>query len=374
MILLTVIAAAAMSLLPPPAADAAPAPSARLIDTASVDIETHTIKTPRFQIVHTDRSAGAARYLAKEIEQIRDDIANTIGRDWKSTTEVRLGFDRREYEALALPNGAPPPWAVALAYPKANIILVNAPSLSAGDGQATLRHELVHVALGQLGDEWPHWFQEGLAQHLTGERMYRFDHFVTMTQAVATERIFNFDDLSRRFPSSPDDVAIAYAQSAAFIRFLVDRHGSAAFGVMIDRVGAGDAFEKAFGIAFRAPLSTEERAFRAGLGWRYPAWALALAAGTPLWIGIGFLLVGAYFKRRQSYEQWKTERRRIETLEDLALYLTQSTDTPMNDDGRLEVHASFGGVQRRPWFVSVFQVLSIEPSRAADARFRRPGT
>ena len=32
-----------------------------------------------------------------------------------------------------------------------------------------LRHELAHVALGQFSPVWPRWFQEGVAQHLTGE-------------------------------------------------------------------------------------------------------------------------------------------------------------------------------------------------------------
>ena len=122
---------------------------------------TGEVSTPRFRIVHTQAATGAAKALSEQIEPLRGQIAQVLGRDWDGITEVRLGMGREEYEALALPGGAPPSWAVALAYPDVNIILIDAHSLVKGDGQSTLRHELVHIALGRLGKNWPRWFTKG---------------------------------------------------------------------------------------------------------------------------------------------------------------------------------------------------------------------
>ena len=187
--------ALALLVAPPPAPEAEQLqmPSSGPITAQSM--QTAEVRTPRFRIVHTPRARGAAEYLARDIENVRDDIAALLGRDWPGITEIRVGFGREEYEAMALPGGHPPSWAVALAYPGQNLVLVEAHSLINGEGPLTLRHELVHAALGQFGAGWPHWFQEGLAQELTGERKWHVAQVATLTRAVTQDRVFFFDDL-----------------------------------------------------------------------------------------------------------------------------------------------------------------------------------
>ncbi len=294
--------------------------------------KTQTLKTPRFTLVYTEQAAGPARFLAGKLEAVRDEVAKAVGRDWPGVTEVRLGFGREEYEALAVPGQRPPPWAVALAYPERNLVLVEAHSLAQGDGQVTLRHELVHVALGQLGKGWPHWYQEGLAMELTLERKFRFSQFATLAEAVAMDRIYAFDDLSQSFPLRPDDVEIAYAQSAAFVEFLRERHGTQAFGLLIDRVQAGDPFETAFGVAFHSSPWVEEKAFRRELQLKYPWWPIFLAGGSLVWFLTALLLVVAVFKRRHEVSLHRLEQARIERLEDLGQVLLDAHERPANND------------------------------------------
>ncbi len=356
---------------PPPAdAEAFAIPSAGL--GLAGQVTTATLPTPRFRIVHTPRAKGAAEYLARDVEALRDDVARLVGRDWPGVTELRLGFGREEYEALALPGQHPPSWAVALAWPDANVVLVEAHSLIQGDGQLTLRHELVHVALGQLGRGWPRWFQEGLAQELTGERKFRVEHFATLTRAVAQDRVFRFEDLADGFPRYPDDVAIAYAQSVAFVEFLRDRHGPWAFRLLIDRVSEGDAFEKAFGIAFRSPLSVEEKAFRDELPRRYPWWPLLLSGGTLLWVIASGLLVVGYVRRRRALSRWHAEQLRVETLQELARSLLARA--PANDDLSWDLLPLEGTPM--PWVVSAvrFHSLPGDAPPPAEAPARARGT
>src|SRR5581483_4493504 len=151
---------------------------------------TTELDTPRFKILHTERATQAAKLLAEEIEVRRDEIRDVLGRDWDGVTEVRVGWGRQEYEALAPFGTTPPSWAQALAWPDENVVLIEAQSLTKGDGQETLRHELIHVALGRLGKAWPRWFQEGLAQHLTGERFFSVDGYTTLARAGSADRVF----------------------------------------------------------------------------------------------------------------------------------------------------------------------------------------
>ncbi len=278
---------------------------------------TGEVNTPRFRIVHTQAATGAAKVLSEQIEPLRDQIQQVLGRDWDGTTEIRLGMGRAEYEALALPGGAPPSWAVALAYPDANIILVNAHSLVQADGQRTLRHELVHVALGRLGHNWPRWFHEGLAQQVTGEQRFSVAHYATLARAVNLDRVFRFEDLSEGFPDLPQDVEIAYAQSASFVAWLHDKHGQKGFGQLVDGVRAGEPFETSFGKAFRTSLSLEEKAFLAELPGRYPLWPV-IATGTTMWVALAGLVVWAYFRRRTKVIALRAEQAAQEAADDAA--------------------------------------------------------
>ncbi len=364
MSLLAPLLALSLMVAPPPAPDAEPLliPSTGVVTAA--ELQTEVITTPRFRLVHTARAKGAARVLARDIEAIRDDIAALLGRDWPGVTEIRLGFGREEYEGLALPEGKPPSWAIALAYPGRNIMLVEAHSLVNDEGPLTLRHELVHVALGQFGHVWPHWFQEGLAQELTGERKWRMEQVATLTRAVTQDRVFDFDDLTAHFPAYPDDVEIAYAQSAAFVEFLRDRHGSYAFQRLIDRVEGGDGFEKAFGVAFFVPLSMEQEAFKKDLPRRYPWWPLLLSGGTLVWVVTSVLVVMAWVRRRRAVKELRAEQLRVETLHEAARGLLGNVAA--NDDLDPFEDLPFEGTPM-PWVVNIVQFVEPAPGQARSS-------
>lgn len=278
---------------------------------------TGEVTTPRFRIVHTQAATGAAKVLSTQIEPLRDQIQQVLGRDWDGITEVRLGMGREEYESLALPGMTPPSWAVALAYPEPNIILVNAHSLVQGDGQQTLRHELVHVALGRLGRGWPRWFHEGLATMVTGEQRYSVSQYATLARAVSQQKVFRFEDLADGFPDLPGDVEIAYAQSAAFVAWLHDRYGREGFGALVDGVRRGEPFEMAYGKAFHTSLSQDEKVFSAELPGRYPLWPV-IATGTTMWVVLAGLVVVAYFRRKQKVAALRAEQAAQEAAEDAA--------------------------------------------------------
>jgi len=264
---------------------------------AEAPIVSGELDTPRFRILHTARAKGAARKLADEVESTRSYFDKVLGRDWPGTTEIRVGFGRQEFSALALPGDRPPDWSRAYSYPKENIIVLEASSLSEADGNTILRHELLHVALGQLGGDWPHWFHDGLAMFLTGQR-HSLAQYAALFQAVQQDRIFSFQDLKDRWPEQPTDVQIAYAQSVSFVDFLVERHGLAALGELIDGVvDDGRSFETAFAKAFKASLWFEETAWRAQLPSRY-SWLPLLTNSSVLWALLALACIAASLRLR----------------------------------------------------------------------------
>jgi len=268
-----------------------------LIPAPRPEAITGELETARFRILHTRRSESAARELAERIEQARDSLRHFLGRDWPGVTEIRIGADREEMAALALPGGTPPSWAVALAYPSHNVILLNASTISGAEGVDTLWHELSHVALGRLGQGWPRWFQEGLAVHLTGSR-FDTQRYTTLFQAVRADRVLGFPDLARGWPTLPRDVQVAYAQSADFVGWLSARHGPEGIARLVDHVAQGDGFEIAFAKAFQSTLTQEVQAWSEGLPGRF-GWLPVATTGT-LVMGLAALIcVAAWVRRRR---------------------------------------------------------------------------
>jgi hypothetical protein len=299
--------------------------------------KTEVLTTPRFRIHYTPRAQRSAQVLALEIEKARDEFETALGRDWPGVTDVRLGFDREEFDALA-EGGRAPGWAVALAYPSLNVILVEAHALTTPAGPQTLRHELAHVALGQLGKDWPRWFHEGLAMHLTGDR-FSVNQYSTMFRAVTQERLFSFEHLAESWPDVPSDVEIAYAQSESFVAYLADQHGPRGLGRLLDGVGAGEPFETSFGKAFRTSLWLEELAWKQELPSRYSWWPI-ITGGSTLWLVIALISVLAYLRRRSQRTAALQRMDLEETIEldlihlplaDSAGFVPLSTDAAITD-------------------------------------------
>jgi len=307
------------------------------------------VVTPHFRIAYTARSEGAARALATRIENVRESFRRTLGRDWPGTTEIRLGLGREEYVALAL-GAPPPPWAVALAYPGHNVLLFEAASLTNEDGFSILTHELSHAALGQLGKGWPHWFQEGLAMRLAGER-FAIHQYTTMFAAIQQERIRPFSDLRDGWPSHPTDAQIAYAQSLSFVDFLVENEkgGPEKLGALLDDMRKGDPFETAFARAFGVSMDLHEQDWRGELKLRY-AWLPFSVANSLMWIGSAGLCVAAFVVRRA---------RKAKRLEELA-----AEDAAEDEALRLEAEAK-----------AQAQALAFDPYTygAPDDRSHPPG-
>src|SRR5262249_48425305 len=182
-------------------------------------------------------------------------------------------------------------------------------------------HELSHVALGQLGGAWPNWFQEGLAKYLTGERG-SLTEYAALFRAVRQDKIFRFEDLSDQWPDQPSDVELAYAQSVAFVAFLIDRHGLEDLGKLIDGVAHGSPFETEFAKAFKTSLSLEQTAWRNQLPVRYP-WLPILTNETTLWAGLALVCVVAFWRLRSQRRKRRAAAEAAELAESAALLLSR---------------------------------------------------
>lgn len=261
----------------------------------------------RVLVVPGPGAQGLAESLAPTADQDRDSVAADLGRDWDGHTEVRVALDEASFRTL-LPKGAAVPfWAEGVAFPELNLVVLRG---APGDprARATLRHEFSHLALGQLGRGVPRWFLEGLATLRAGDAWSR--RGPSLVRAALTSHIFHFSELSDGFPAGSSDAELAYAQSADFVSWLVDRNGDEAIHGLLRDMVAGATFEHAFTAHFGAPPQVLELQWSKSLE-RWELVALLLTQTELWWVLLATVFalaaVRVRARRRELMEQMARE-------------------------------------------------------------------
>ena len=129
-----------------------------------------------------------------------------------------------------------PLWAVGVAYPEQNIIVLLSPRAIKGsriDLIDVFAHEFSHIALGRAltGVKVPVWLNEGLA--IYEAREWTFSRISVLTKASLTDRLIPLPILTLSFPAEEEPAELAYAESFMFISFLINKVGREAFHRLI---------------------------------------------------------------------------------------------------------------------------------------------
>jgi hypothetical protein len=228
-------------------------------------------------------------------------------------TRVRIARTPSQMSELA-PTGFPPPaYATGVAYPAlrvAILCLLNPGTWDASDLVELMRHELTHVALADATAEHPvaRWFNEGLAIRESGELPWQ--RRLALMDASAAHRLLPLAELERTFPEDARGVALAYAESADFVQFLMREPDRARFGSLLERIRGDIPFERALDDAYGIDLRRLEYEWREDVSRRYSLLPLITGGGV-LWTFVVALSVLAWASRRgrakAKLAQWATE-------------------------------------------------------------------
>ncbi len=285
-----------------------------LVSTARAD----PLKTAHLTFVPGPGATNTAEALAQGGETDWMSVMADLGRDVDANIEVRVALDESTFRSMLPPSANVPAWAAGVAFPKLKLAVLR---ISPSDNKARgiLRHELSHVAVGILtGDQIPHWFLEGLATIRAGDAWERKGP--SLVQAALSEGLFSFDHLAETFPTRPADAELAYAQSADFVQFLVDRSGEASVPQALREVVNGASFDVAMMRVYGATPRVLENEWRRSLA-RWEILVRFMTGRDLLWTAITFLFLIAAWRmrqRRQAHLRYMEQEEHLEALRALA--------------------------------------------------------
>jgi hypothetical protein len=278
--------------------------------------------TGRISVLAEPGLEGVAHDLADSAERELDRIAaDLVDLPAPRAISVHLVRDAQDLAAVAPAGRGAPAWAIGVAYPDLGVISI---ALRRGatlaDPQATLRHELAHIALGAaLGHRAPHWLHEGFAYQHSGE--WSWERTETLAGMAWAGGIIPLDQLDQTFPQEEMPANRAYAESYDFVGYLSrrgrweDEHDDGdrwPFRRFLRELGHGSDLDAAAVRAFGKPLHPLFDEWRSNLGSRYMLMPIGLL-GLVMWILCAILLGLAWWRRRrqnqQRLAQWDLEER-----------------------------------------------------------------
>lgn len=214
----------------------------------------------------------------------------------------------------SLTSGGAPDWAAGVAIPDLRRIILPPPTASAIFGQPliTLRHELVHLALGDWSrDPPPRWFNEGYATWVSGG--WDETSGWQLRAALLLGNLPPLHTLELGWPGRQGQARLAYLLSASAVSYLAESRGDAAFTRFMTAWREGDDFDAAFRNTFLVTSGQFEDEWRDMVRRRY-GWLLALSQFAVFWIGVIVLLLILSSKRRERRRERLEELRREEYM------------------------------------------------------------
>lgn len=212
--------------------------------------------------------ADLAARLTAEADEMLADAHDWLGLDRgeRSIPQPQAGHllwvrDRDEL-ARALGRDEVPEWYAAVALPLQGRMIM-AVGVAGGENRlrATLRHEIVHHAMGALSPEVfrkiPSWFHEGLAEAYSGE-IYLGEVGVSLAWRANNGALSSLRTFADGFPPEPLRAAEGYALGHAFVQRLIRVHGLPVIGEILERMRLGDNLDQALLATTRLSLIEHE--------------------------------------------------------------------------------------------------------------------
>lgn len=183
--------------------------------------------------------ADLRRSLLAYLEETYNDLSRQFGDAPRQSIVVILYTDQAFFDVTKAPS-----WMGALNDGKLRIPLRGA-DMASGELARVLRHELAHSFVNALSrGRAPVWLHEGIAQHLEGKSISPSGR--VLARGFSTGHYIPLNGLEGSFTTfSPDEAAIAYAESLAFVEYIVDTYGFSDIVRILHRIAEGSSTETA---------------------------------------------------------------------------------------------------------------------------------
>lgn len=280
---------------------------------ADMQGETRGVFTARYRSADSGKIDG----IFRTIEDATQVIRNELGISMREPVNIVLARGSDDFERWA--GREIPDWALAIARTAGAdggivIDMSRTTPFLENNLHLVLRHELAHIALGQVerqaGRQFPLWFHEGTAVRISGGR-----HFTDRRPFIIAAAHGNqpaLSDIEKSFPADRNSAEIAYLAAESFINFLASRCKDDSLSSIIDHFRDSGDIESSIEYATGSSLAELEMAWRekhrSNFPWLVTFWrSITLFSLISICVIIAFVIV--YLRARRKKRLWLEEER-----------------------------------------------------------------
>jgi hypothetical protein len=264
--------------------------------------------SPQLQIEAPPELAGIRARLESADSQLLAGLLTLVGLTTPGPpVPIVLAVERSEWAQQT------PPWIVGFASDGPEMVVIfpaRSPTYPHSTLDDVVRHELAHVLIGRASGhgDVPRWFNEGLA--MAAEHGWRFQDQTQLLYHLVLGSAVSLHQIDSMFRGTQRDQTRAYALAGAFVRDLLEQHGSSMAAQIFAQMKDGASFDMAFAAVTRlTPAAAESRFWEQQRIWTN--WIPIITESPTLWIAITLLALLAIRSRRKRdaamKEEWEKE-------------------------------------------------------------------
>ncbi len=197
-----------------------------------------------------------------------DRLENTVGVTVEKQVSIFI-YGSHEDLLNAIAVGAQE-WTGGQAFGEFGVVVLGITPGNLSWGLKATTHELTHLVINQATDnpygDLPRWLDEGLAVYNEDPDRLDSQFRVSFDDAVRNNTLMSLQTLSSSFPADPQKANLAYGESGAVVKFIIDTYGGDAMNQLLQIFSEGELYDKALMQALGVDMHGLDNAWRASLG------------------------------------------------------------------------------------------------------------
>jgi hypothetical protein len=161
-------------------------------------------------------------------------------------------------------------WTGGVAFTNYGVVAMGVPPSQLDWGLRATTHEMSHLVIHQATDNpyrgLPRWLDEGIAVYNEDPQQLVDDFAPIFDEAVEKNQLMTLRSLASPFPSDPMQANLAYGQSGAVVKFIVDTYGPDKMANLLSVFAEGSLDDEALETALGVNTDGLDNAFRVSLG------------------------------------------------------------------------------------------------------------
>lgn len=161
-------------------------------------------------------------------------------------------------------------WTGGVAYTTYGVVVIGVHPGQLDWGLGAMTHEMTHLVIHQATDNpfsgLPRWLDEGIAVYNENQEELDDDFKPIFDRAVAGNQLMTLRTLSSPFPADPLQANLAYGQSGAVVKYIVDTYGPDKMANLLSIFAEGALYDEALEQALGVNTDQLDNEFRVSLG------------------------------------------------------------------------------------------------------------